>query len=114
MQPELHAPSRRFRLSTADADRCHAGGWSDVEIADFVARHTRLLALGFTDGDADDLAERLTLRDRDADERRLCVECCNFRGGRCRQAARSGVGPEVGALAFVLQNCSAFGPMGDE
>lgn len=109
------APVRRFRLSKADADRCHEGGWNDAEIATFTARHVRLLAHGLTDGDANDLAERLTLRDRDRDddERRLCVECAHYRGGRCRQSARSGVGPEVGALALVLQNCPAFEPMGD-
>ena len=106
------APAERRsgnRLMTVEeADRCHTGGWDDAEIAAFTARHVRLLTLGFTDGDADDLAERLTLRDRDGDTRRLCIECAHYRGGRCRQAARSGVGPEVGALAVVFQRCTAF------
>ena len=57
------------------------------------------------------MAERLTLRDRDGDGRRLCVECAHYRGGRCQQTVMSGVGPEVGALAVVLQNCPAFGPV---
>ena len=35
--------------------------------------------------------------------------------GRCRQAERAGVGgPEVGALALMLQRCPAFGPIGGE
>ena len=105
-------PGRRYRLTVEEADRCHAGGWTDAEIATFTARHVRLLALRFSGGDADDLAERLTLRDRDGDERRLCVECAHYRRGRCMQAAQSGVGPEVGALAVVLQHCPAFGPVG--
>ena len=67
-----------------------------------------------TDETDETMAERLTLRDQVGDERRLCVACCNFRGGRCRQAELSGVGPEVGALAVVLQNCPAFAPVGDE
>ena len=109
------SPVRPWRLSKADADRCHWPTWNDDEIAAFVARHARLLAHGLSDGDADDLAERLTLRDRDGDTRHLCIECANFRGRRCRQAERAGVGgPEVGALALILQNCSAFGPIGGE
>lgn len=108
------APLRRFRLVPANADRCHSPAWDDTEIATFVARHTRLLALGFSDGDADDLAERLVLRDRDGDTRRLCVECCNFRGGLCRQPKLAGVSAEVGQMAFVSQRCSAFGPIGGE
>ncbi len=108
------SPIRRFRLSPVDADRCHAGGWSDAEIAAFVGRHARLLSIGFTD--ADDLAERLVLRDRDGDERRLCVECRHYRGragGTCRQPNRADLGgPAVGALALVLHCCPAFGPIG--
>ena len=108
------SPIRQWRLSKADADRCHWPTWDDDEIAAFVARHARLLAQGLTNGDADDLAERLTLRDRDGDTRHLCIECVNFRGRRCRQPERAGVGDQaVGTLALILQNCPAFSSIGD-
>mgnify|MGYP003586142407 FL=1 len=46
-----------------------------TEIALFLRRHARLLALGFTEGEADQLADRLRLRDREGDDRSACAEC---------------------------------------
>ena len=104
------SPVRRWRLSQADADRCHAGGWDDAEIVAFTARHVRLLAHGLTNGHADDLAERLTLRDRDGDDRLICTDCRHYRAGRCGNHRPAGLnGPEVGRdLATMLQRCPGF------
>lgn len=100
-------------LMTADeCDRCHAGAWSDTEIELFFWRETRFIAFGRQD--AEYLAERLTLRDREADDRRLCVECLELdRSGRCH-ASRRGIIPGVGRRLEPVQNllmrCEAFSP----
>lgn len=57
--------SRPYRLSSADADRCHWPLWTDAEVARFVARVALFLRRGISATDADDLAEALVLRDRD-------------------------------------------------
>ena len=47
--------------------------WTDAEIVAFEQRVARSIWLGY--GNAKGRAERLLHRDRDADDRRLCVEC---------------------------------------
>jgi len=46
-----------------------------AEIVMFVRRHTRLLAPGFTDVEADRMADTLKLRGREVDDRVSCAEC---------------------------------------
>lgn len=55
-----------------------------AEIMLFVRRHARLLALGLTDGEADKLADRLKMRDRESDARRSCAECRYARSSICK------------------------------
>ena len=87
-----------------------AVAWTDADIVRFQSRRARLVRWGWSEDEAEKLAERLVRRDREGDGRRLCVECVHLRAGRCRQAERAGIGgPEVGAMALVLQNCPAFG-----
>ncbi len=102
--------SRPYWLATAEADHCHAHPWDDATCARFAARVGRFLRLGIDATDADDLAERLALRDQDADDRRLCIECRNCRPGlRCSASQRSGFGPDLGRdLATRLHRCPAF------
>ena len=104
------AQDRPFRLSRAAADRCHLGGWKDAEIELFTARTLHFIRRGVTAGDADDLSERLTLRDRDADDRRLCLECRHFRPGRCGNYQAAGLGgPGLPRdLTTQLQRCPGF------
>ena len=105
---ELHAatePHRRaYRLSAAEADRCHAEPWDDATIARFVARLGLLMRRGFNATDADDLAERLHLRDVQGDDRACCVECRHYRPGRCGNPMAAGLlSPDVGRdLAVML------------
>ena len=74
-------------LTPEQGDECHEGSWSDTEIEMFLARSARFSAIGRTD--AEHLAERLTLRDRQADDRRFCVECQELEiSGRCAAAQR--------------------------
>ena len=105
------AADRPHRLTNDEADRCHASGWDDAEIAAFTARAERFALLGCAD--ADDLAERLTPRDRDGDDRRLCLECTWLGDtGRCLAAATGrlrGADRRLEPVQTILQRCDAFG-----
>ena len=105
------AADRRHRLTKDDADRCHTPGWNDAEITAFTARTERFALLGRAD--ADDLAERLALRDRDGDDRRLCLERTWLGDtGRCLAAATGripGADRRLGPVQTILQRCDAFG-----
>ena len=87
-------------MTIEQADRCHVGGWNDAEIQAFTDRRDLLLRWGYTEPMADDLAERLTLRDREGDERRLCAECKHGRSHRCPDGAP--------VSADVLHRCTGF------
>lgn len=104
------AQDRPFRLSADEGDRCHAPSWDDAEIARFQDRQARFARLGIGTDDADDLAERLVLRDRTGDERAMCCECSHYRPGRCgNHRAALLQSAEVGHdLAATLQRCAAF------
>ncbi len=108
------AADRPYRLTIGDADRCHTPGWDDAEIAAFVARHARLIRFGLADQDADDLAETLTLRDREGDDRHMCCECRDLtQAGRCSAAARGdmpGVSRQMEPIPDILRHCANFGP----
>lgn len=99
------------RLTNDEAERCHAPCWNDAEIVAFAARTERFALLGRAD--ADDLAERLTLRDRDGDDRRLCLECTWLGDtGRCLAAATGrmpGADRRLEPVQTTLQRCVAFG-----
>jgi len=104
------AQERPYKLTPADADTCHAGGWDDFEIARFQARAAALRRRGVADDDAGDLAERLTLRDRERDARVLCAECSHYRPGRCGNHKAAGLlSKDVGRdMAARLQRCPGF------
>ena len=101
-------------LVTAEqADDCHAGAWDDDELSAFTTRVLMLQRRSIEADDADNLAERLTLRDRDGDDRRMCVECSHLGdGGRCLAAAAGrvhGADRRMEPVPTVLQRCEAFG-----
>ncbi len=107
----MAAANRPHRLTKADADRCHAPCWADAEIAAFTERTARFAQMGRAD--ADELAELLTLRDRDGDDRRFCLEC-SWLGdaGRCLAAASGripGADRRLEPAQTILQRCVAFG-----
>lgn len=62
--------------------------------------------------DADHLAERLTLRDRQHDDRRLCLECAALADNRrCLVAARgrlAGANRRLEPVPTILQRCPGF------
>ena len=106
------AADRPHRLTNEEADRCHAPCWDDDEIAAFTLRAERFTVLGRAD--ADDLAARLTLRDRDGDDRHMCRECRELaQAGRCSAAARGdmpGVGRQMEPVPDILMRCASFKP----
>ena len=108
------ARDRAHKLTPAEAEHAHAAPWDGATCARFTARVVRFLRLGFSGGDADDLAERLHLRDVRADDRALCIECTHLAGHasagwRCRSARAAGIAADLpAALVTAMQRCSAF------
>lgn len=107
--------SRPYKLTKTQGDAAHAEAWNDAAIARFVARVSLFLRRGFDATDADDLAERLHLRDMQGDDHVLCVECTHLAGRtgawRCGNHRVAGVGRELpAALVTMLQRCPAVGP----
>ena len=74
--------------------------WTDEEIGAFQRRQARIVWLGYT-VPSEYLAEMLVHRDRDGDERRLCIECSHA-GPRWRCAKNAGF------LLEQLQRCKQF------
>ncbi len=110
-KPELLAllNGRPYRLSQAEADAAHAEPWSDSTCGRFVARVALFMRGGINATDADDLAERLHLRDMQDDDRHLCLECRHLAGRRCCNLGVAGVGRDLpGETVFMLQRCPGF------
>jgi len=103
---------RPYRLTMEQADQCHTPCWDDAEIDWFGIRHVRFIRLGMADHDADDLAERLTLRDREGDDRHMCLDCRELAlSGRCSAVARGampGVGRQMEPVPDILMRCPSF------
>ncbi len=97
-------------LGSDETDSCFVPCWDDAEISLFIARMECLTLLGRAD--ANDLAQRLIRRDREGDDRHLCLECAWLDGrGRCLAAAAgciSGAGRQLEPVTTILQRCDAF------
>jgi len=111
---KMPAPPRRSGnplMTPEQGDECHAGGWADAEINAYLAREARFTRLGRAAA-AEHLAERLTLRDRQRDDRRLCLECAALAdSGRCLVAARGrlpGASRGLEPVPTILQRCEGF------
>ena len=99
-----------------DSDRwCrpHSDAMTGREIDTFTARLARFKAKGVTHADAEHLADKLVTRDRESDDRRLCLECTHLsRAGamRCAQWQRAGLGAAgiPAGMAIQLQRCDGF------
>jgi hypothetical protein len=91
----------------------HSQAMTGREIDTMVERTHLFNRRGLAALDAELLADKLVTRDRESDDRRLCMECAHLsRAGvmRCAQWQRAGLGaPGVPAgLALVLQRCDGF------
>jgi len=87
--------------------------WDDADMCRFSERRARLMRWGWTETEAEALAERLVRRDLAADDRVVCTECLHYKPSRCSSPGsarlRSG---EIGRdWAVLLQRCPGFTPM---
>ena len=96
----------------------HSQAMTGREIDTFMARLARFSGKGLSLLDSEALADKLVTRDRDADERRLCLECVHLAGHsagamRCTNWQRAGVAAQLsGALVHRLQRCDGFKEIG--
>jgi hypothetical protein len=105
------------RTSTSDSQDSQdsQGGGRPLHPRD--PRLARLLRWGWPVVEAEALAARLARRDAqaaagDADERAVCIDCSNYRPGRCTRHRAAGLhSPEIGRdLAALAQRCAAHKP----
>lgn len=105
--------ARIYRLSRERADAAHLESWTAATIIAFNRRHDALIRRGFSDADAEGMAERLHVRDIEGDDRVTCTECAHLRGMTCGNAAAADVGrdlpPEL-ARGLLLHRCPGFDP----
>jgi hypothetical protein len=98
-------------LSLEESDRAHAEPWNKAACDRFVERMSLFMRVGIDATDADDLAERLHLRDVDGDRRRMCIECRHHRPGAiedCANAKLAGTRLHGRHAATLLQHCPGF------
>lgn len=91
----------------------HSQAMNTAEIDAFTARLARFTDEGVSYDDAERLADALVSRDREGDDRRLCLECAHLQGAgrwRCGNWLLAGLdSPEIGRdLALMLQRCPGF------
>ena len=120
--PKTGADSPAANDPTTDTDRwCwpHTVAMNTREIDTFTARLARFTDKGLGLDDADDLADKLVRRDRDLDDRRVCLECIHLAGQsgaawHCKNWQRAGIALKAGdaqlatALVLQLQRCDGF------
>ena len=91
----------------------HSQAMTSREIDTFTARLHHFTGRGLAEPDAERLADKLVTRDRESDDRRLCVECAHLRqagGWRCGQWKQAGIGSAAVSadLVQLLQRCDGF------
>ncbi|GAA4417824.1 hypothetical protein [Acidovorax lacteus] len=89
-----------------------------AEIDTFMARLARFTDKGLNLADAEAMAEGLIQRDREMDDRHLCLECVHLRGGTgrlyCGKAVLAGIGSRAADATLAsdltrqLQRCAGF------
>ena len=112
------APDIAANDPAPDPDRwCwpHSAAMNTTEIDTFTARLARFTDRGLNLDDGERLADRLVIRDRESDERAVCLECTHLqRGWRCGNWQRSGVAIRArdaqlaGEFVSLLQRCDGF------
>ncbi|MEB0112782.1 hypothetical protein QN397_15600 [Variovorax sp. RTB1] len=98
---------------STDPDRSccpHSSAMNTAEIDTFTARVDRSAQLGLPPDRAEAIADKLAIRDREGDDRRMCVECGNLSSGRrCAAWQRADIGgSSVGELLIFFQRCPAY------
>ena len=106
---------------THDPDRWawpHSQAMTGAEIDTFTARRYYFTRRGLAEPDAENLADKLVTRDRESDDRRMCLECVHLAGHAgtwgCRNWQRAGVATKARdaqlstALVYQPQRCDGF------
>lgn len=98
----------------------HSTAMNTQEISMFMQRLDVFAWKGVALPEAESLADALVLRDRDGDDRKLCLECCHLRGGagpwRCANATAAQMAVNThhvdlpAGLTQQLQRCPGFKP----
>ena len=92
----------------------HSDAMTGAEIVTFTGRLVLFTAKGLTPNDADVLADKLLARDRESDDRYVCLECIHMHGRadhqQCLRLQFAGMsGPMVAAGQVAqLQRCDGF------
>ena len=119
---QVQAPPADSITAAIDPDRWawpHSAAMTGAEIDTFTARLARFTTMGVNPTDGEALADKLVTRDRDSDDRRLCLECTHLAGyaanaWQCRDWQRAGVAIKArdaslpGDLVRTLQRCDGF------
>ncbi len=102
----------------AMADACcwpYSSAMTGAEIDTFTACLARFTDKGLSLIDAEALAEKLVIRDREGDDRRVSLECAHLHhGGRCGNWQAAGVAIRArdaqlpGDFTTMLQRCDGF------
>lgn len=86
--------------------------WGDADLRRFPIRAALFRRRGLTEREAEDLAERLTLRDQERDDRRVCLECSHLQhDGGCFAAAQGwlrNTSRKHQPVLALLQRCESF------
>jgi hypothetical protein len=91
----------------------HSQAMNTYEVHTFTARVSRFTAKGLLPAQAEVLADQLVIRDREGDDRRVCLECSNLQGNgrwRCGNWGEPEVARDVLThdLALMAQRCEDF------
>jgi hypothetical protein len=99
-----------YRLPADLMAAAHAECWTGDVVRFFNFRSARFVEQGFCQPDAEDLSERMHLRDVTADDRRSCIECRHLVRWRCERHRKALLASAVVSreLAVLLQRCPAF------
>lgn len=100
----------------------HTQAMNTAEIDTFTGRLATFTDRGLTMADAEALADRLVVRDREKDDRRVCLECPHLRGAdrwRCGNGLVAGVTMHLTNAQLprdwvsLLQRCEGFGQLAE-
>ena len=113
--PAANDPAIQVQALTDDSTPAMTGRDADT----FTARLVCFTTKGLSQIDGEALADKLATRDRESDDRRLCLECNHLAGygagsWRCGNWQRAGIALQArdaglpGDLVRLLQRCNGF------
>ena len=90
----------------------HSEAMNGAELETMTRRVAVFHRRGVRINEAEALADSLVKRDRDLDDRRLCLECALLRPGLvCSVPTKAGAGKAVSGLVRMPQRCPGFLPV---